>query len=89
MIMEYGIDREYSLYEKCFKKFEYFIEHYLQFKFESAMPRSSGWERDTRAGLCLGWRFINSIYPKLLNPASSVIISQRKDFFYKTETKLN
>ena len=29
-----------SLYEKCFKKFEYFIEHYLQFKFESAMPRS-------------------------------------------------
>ena len=86
MIMEYGIDREYSLYEKCFKKFEYFIEHYLQFKFESAMPQSSGWERDTRAGLCLGWRFINSIYPKLLNPASSIIISKRP-FFIKQ--KLN
>lgn len=72
-----GIDSEYSLSEKCFKKFEYFIEHYLQFKFESAMPWSSSCEPDTQAGLCLGWRFINSIYPKLLNPASSIIFSQR------------
>ena len=78
---------EYSLYEKCFKKFEYFIEHYLQFKFESAMPWSSSCEPDTRVGLCLGWRFINSIYPKLLNPTSSIIFP-RGFFLYKRETKL-
>ena len=51
------------------------------------MPRSSSWELDTRAGLGLGWRFINSIYPKLLNTASSIIISPEEDFFYKTETQ--
>ena len=45
------------------------------------MPRSLSWELDTRDGLGLGWRFINSIYPKLLNSASSIIISP-EDFFF-------